>query len=170
MLAGRCMRFKMFSYRFAEQVLNSKLATKKEIEGIISLIKHGGYSRPELNGIFRQEFTERGWEQQPRIFETLTDIAARIDYLKNRVGVEVAFSHSSFIGIDLLKFQALSYSSLDKIDVGAYIAVTKEYKKKLEKEYNKKWQGSVTFEKVCKYLPHFRSAIQVPVFVYGIEG
>jgi len=169
MLDGKCMRFKTFSYRFAEQVLNSKLATKKEIEDIISTINLGGYSRPKLNDIFRKEFIERGWEEQPRIFETFTDIAAKIDYLKNRVGVEVAFSHSSFIGIDLLKFQILSYSNLDKVDVGVYITVTKEYKKKLEREYNKKWQGSVTFEKVCRYLPHFRSAIQVPVFVYGIE-
>lgn len=104
-----------------------------------------------------------------REYLKVTDIAAKIDYLKNRVGIEVAFSHSSFIGIDLLKFQILSYSNLDRIDVGVYITVTKEYKKKLEREYNKKWQGSVTFEKVCKYLPHFRSAIQVPVFVYGIE-
>jgi len=169
LLDGRLMRFQTSSYRFAEQVLNSKLATKKEIEDIISSINLGGYSRPGLNEVFRKQFVEKGWEGQPRIFETVTDIAAKIDYLKNRVGVEVAFSHSSFIGIDLLKFQILSYSNLDKIDVGIYITVTKEYKKKLEKEYNKKWQGSVTFEKVCKYLPHFRSAIQVPVFVYGIE-
>lgn len=163
------MRFQTFSYRFAEQVLNSKLATKKEIEDIINSIRSGGYSRPELNEVFRKQFFERGWAEQPQVFEELTDITAKIDYLKDRVGVEVAFSHSSFIGIDLLKFQTLSYSNLDKIDVGVYITVTKKYKRKLESEYNKKWQGSITFEKVCKYLPHFRSAIQVPVFVYGIE-
>ena len=163
------MRFQIFSYRFAEQVLNSKLATKKEIEDIITSIRPKGYSRPELNEVFEKEFVERGWKKQPQVFEEISDIAAKIDYLKDRVGVEVAFSHSSFIGIDLLKFQALSYSNLDKIDVGVYITVTKEYRKRLESEYNKKWQGSLTFEKVCKYLPHFRSAIQVPVFVYGME-
>ena len=163
------MRFQPFSYRFAEQVLNSKLATKKEIEDIINLIRSGGYSRPELNEVFEKEFVRRNWRKQPQVFEEITDITAKIDYLKDRVGVEVAFSHSSFIGIDLLKFQTLSYSNLDKIDVGVYITVTKKYKKKLESEYNKKWQGSTTFEKVRKYLPHFRSAIQVPVFVYGIE-
>jgi hypothetical protein len=163
------MRFQTFSYRFAEQVLNSKLGTKREIEDTISSIEARGFSRPELNRIFEQRFVERDWEKQPRLFEEILDIAAKIDYLKDRVGIEVAFSHSSFIGIDLLKFQTLSYSNLDKIDVGVYIAVTKKYKKKLETEYNKKWQGSITFEKVQKYLPHFRSAIQVPVFVYGIE-
>ena len=163
------MRFQTFSYRFAEQVLNSKLATKKEIEEIMTLIKPKGFSRPELNEIFEREFMERGWQKQPQVFEEITDIAAKIDYLKDRVGVEVAFSHSSFIGIDLLKFQALSYSNLDKIDVGIYITVTRDQRRRFEHEYNKKWQGSLTFEKVCKYLPHFRSAIQIPVFVYGIE-
>jgi hypothetical protein len=163
------VRFQTFSYRFAEQILNSKFSAKKEIEDMISSIKPRGYSRPELNEVFRQEFLKRRWEEQPQIFEELADIAARIDYLKDRIGVEVAFSHSSFIGIDLLKFQALSYSNLDKIDVGVYITVTKYYLRKLMSEYEQKWQGSLTFEKVCKYLPPFKSAIQVPVFVYGIE-
>jgi hypothetical protein len=163
------MRFQTFSYRFAEQVLNSKLGTKREIEEIIGSIKPIGYSRPELNEIFEREFVARDWRKQPQVFEEITDITAKIDFLKDRVGIEVAFSHSSFIGIDLLKFQTLSYSNLDKIDVGVYITVTKQYKKKLERGYNKKWQGSTTFEKVQRYLPHFRSAIQVPVFVYGIE-
>lgn len=163
------MRFQTFSYRFAEQVLNSKLGTKREIENIITSIEPGGYSRPRLNEVFRTKFLEKSWIEQPQVFEEITDIAAKIDYLKDRVAVEVAFSHSSFIGIDLLKFQTLSYSNLDKIDVGVYIAVTREQRRRFEQEYNKKWQGSLTFEKVCKYLPHFRSAIQVPVFVYGVE-
>jgi len=163
------MRFQTFSYRFAEQVLNSKLGTKREIEDVISSIRPRGYSRPELNEAFRAKFLKGHWMEQPQVFEKVTDITAKIDYLKDRVGVEVAFSHSSFIGIDLLKFQTLSYSNLDKIDVGVYITMTREQRRRFEHEYNKKWQGSITFEKVCKYLPHFRSAIQVPVFVYGIE-
>jgi len=53
------MRFQTFSYRFTEQVLNSKLETKREIENIISSIEHRGYSRPELNEIFRAKFLEK---------------------------------------------------------------------------------------------------------------
>ena len=47
------MRFRTYSYRFAEQVLNSKLELKKEIEEIIGSIKvkPKGFSRPELNKI-----------------------------------------------------------------------------------------------------------------------
>jgi hypothetical protein len=165
------MRFRTYSYRFAEQVLNSKLSIRKEIEEIISSVKPNpkGYSRPELNEIVRKEFLNRRWEDQPAVFEEIGEPSARIDFLKERIGVEVAFGHSSFIGIDLLKLQTLSYSNLDKIDVGVYILVTNDFKKKLMTEYKQKWEGSLTFDKVCKYLPHFRSAIQVPIFVYGIE-
>ena len=92
-----------------------------------------------------------------------------MDFLKERIGIEVAFGHSSFIGIDLLKFQVSSYSGLDKIDVGVYITTTKEFQKTMKTRYSQNWDGSLNFEKVVKYLPHFKSAIQVPIYVIGID-
>lgn len=164
------MRFRTYSYRFAEQVLNSKLELKREVEEIIeSIHKPKGFSRPELNNAFEKKFKERHWESQPSVFSEPKDPSAKIDFLKRRIGVEVCFGHHSFIGIDLLKFQTLSYSNLDKIDVGIYIVVTSGLIRKYFSDYNQKWEGSLTFEKVCRYLPHFRSAIQVPIFVYGLE-
>jgi hypothetical protein len=50
-----------------------------------------------------------------------------MDFLKERIGIEVGFGHASFIGIDLLKFQVASYSGLDKIDVGVYVVTTYEF-------------------------------------------
>ena len=97
------------------------------------------------------------------------DDLSRFDFLKDRVGVEVQFGHSSFIGIDLLKFQVASYSSLDTIDFGVYITTTKAFQKHLQNVYGLKWEGSLTFEKVTRYLPHIRSAIQVPIYVIGID-
>jgi hypothetical protein len=73
------------------------------------------------------------------------------------------------MGIDLLKFQVSSYSALDQIDVGVYIVTTRSFQQTMISEYNQKWEGSLTFEKVEKYLPHFKSAIQVPVYVIGID-
>lgn len=167
----KSMRFRTYSYRFAEQVLNSKLELKKEIEDIIGSIeiKPKAFSHPQLNQIVEKKFTENGWEPQPPVFNEPKDPSARIDFLKGRIGIEVGFGHASFIGIDLLKFQTLSYSNLDKIDIGVYIVITKEFRKKLCSVYKQKWEGSLTFDKVCRYLPHFRSAIQVPIFVYGLE-
>jgi hypothetical protein len=165
------MRFTTYSFRFAEQVLNSKLSLKHEIENIITsfnpdLIK---LSRPQFNESLRERFVNQGWQDQPRVFDERGDPLAKMDFLKERVGIEVGFGHSSFIGIDLLKFQVCSYSGLDKIDVGVYIVTTRDFQNRMKNEYRQNWKGSLKFEKVVRYLPHLKSAIQVPVWVMGIE-
>ena len=91
-----------------------------------------------------------------------------MDFLKERIGIEVGFGHASFIGIDLLKFQVASYSALDKIDVGVYIVTTSNFQRVMKSVCSQNWEGSLTFEKVKRYLPHFKSAIQVPIYVVGI--
>ena len=166
------MRFISWSYRYAEQILNSKLALKKEIEDAIAAlnIPPNGFSRPQLNEEIEKQLLAKGWSKQPRIAGERDDIEieAKIDFIKERVGVEVAFSHNSFIGIDLLKFQTMSYSALDEIDVGVYIVATRNLLRRME-DRGQKWHGSLTFEKVRRYLPHFKSAIQVPIFVLGLD-
>jgi len=82
--------------------------------------------------------------------------------------VEVSFGHASFTGIDLLKFQTMSHSALDQIGVGAYIVACSNLLKRM-KEKGQKWEGSLTFEKVSRYLHHFKSAIRVPILVLGLD-
>ncbi len=165
------LQLKSFSFRFAEQVLNSRLAIKQEIEQALTNpnINVSELSRPRFNEIIEEMFIGKGWETQPHVFDELTDPSAKMDFLKDRIGVEVEFGHASFIGIDLLKFQVSSYSGLDKIDVGVYINTTKSFQKIMKNEYNQNWDGSLSFEKVVRYLPHFKSAIQVPIYVLGID-
>ena len=115
------------------------------------------------------EFEQRGWDTQPPVFDKDDDAYAKFDFLKDRIGVEVQFGHSSFIGIDLLKFQVASFSNLDTIDFGVYITTTAAFQKELKSKYGLKWEGSLTFEKVVRYLPYIRSAIQVPIYVIGID-
>ena len=119
--------------------------------------------------ILNDEFEQRGWDTQPPVFDKDDDAYAKFDFLKDRIGVEVQFGHSSFIGIDLLKFQVASFSNLDTIDFGVYITTTAAFQKELKSKYGLKWEGSLTFEKVVRYLPYIRSAIQVPIYVIGID-
>jgi len=165
------VRLQTFSFRFAEQVLNSKFTTKQEIEAVLNdkTIDLSKMSRPAFNGKLDQLFTVKGWERQPSVFAEAGDPAAKMDFLKDRVGIEVEFGHSSFIGIDLLKFQVASYSGLDKIDIGVYVVTTKEFQKAMKNEFNQNWEGSLSYEKVVRYLPHFKSAIQVPIYVIGLD-
>jgi len=165
------IRLERFSYRFAEQVLNSKLALKNEVEAILTseTIEVATLSRPAFNKVLDQAFVARGWKAQPHVFSADEDPDARMDFVKERVGIEVEFGHASFMGIDLLKFQVSSYSALDQIDVGMYITTTRRFQKHMAQQHQQKWEGSLTFEKVKKYLPHFKSAIQVPIYVIGID-
>jgi hypothetical protein len=162
------IRLQRFSYRFAEQVLNSRLSTKQELEGIVldPSIDLSELSRPRFNEVLQDLFVARGWESQPLVFDEPGDPSARMDFLKERVGVEVGFGHASFIGIDLLKFQVSSYSGLDKIDVGVYVVTTKNFQTVMKGEFGKNWEGSLRYEKVVRYLPHFKSAIQLPIYVH----
>ena len=121
-----------------------------------------------LSMLLDQRFTAKGWEPQPLVFGDPGEPMAKMDFLKQRIGVEVEFGHASFIGIDLLKMQIGSYSGLDKIDMGVYIVTTNSFQKRM-KQYNQNWEGSLNFEKVVRYLPHMKSAIQVPILVYGID-
>jgi hypothetical protein len=161
------IRLQTFSFRFAEQLLNSKLAIKQEIESILTdpKIEISSLSRPGFNKYLEVLFSEKGWESQPAAFHEKGDPSARMDFLKERVGIEVEFGHASFIGIDLLKFQVASYSGLDIIDLGVYIVTTSEFQKVMHEQFNQNWEGSLTFKKVTRYLPHYKSAIQVPIFV-----
>jgi hypothetical protein len=165
------LRLQKSSFRFAEQVLNSKLTLKQEIENILtdSTIIVSSLSRPAFNEILEQKFVSKGWQSQPSVFNEPNDPAAKMDFLKERIGVEVGFGHASFIGIDLLKFQVASYSGLDKIDVGVYVVTTHNFQTEMKKRYKQNWEGSLSFEKVVRYLPHFKSAIQLPIYVLGID-
>ncbi|MBN2565023.1 MAG: restriction endonuclease [Candidatus Eisenbacteria bacterium] len=166
------LRLQHYSYRFAEQVLNSRLDIKNEALAILTdpSIDLASLSRPNFNALLRERFIDHGWEDQPPVFDQADEAAARLDFLKDRVGVEVAFGHASFLGMDLLKFQVASYSALNKIDLGLYVVTTRAFQRTMKKHYQQNWVGSLTFEKVATYLPHFKSAIQVPIFVCGIDA
>jgi len=165
------LRLQKFSFRFAEQVLNSKLVLKEQIDSILTNpdIDISSLSRPRFNEVLKDLFVEKGWQSQPSVFDEADDPSAKMDFLKERIGVEVGFGHASFLGIDLLKFQVASYSGLDKIDVGVYIVTTRSFQKRMKEDYHQNWEGSLTFEKVVRYLPHFKSAVQVPIYVIGID-
>jgi hypothetical protein len=57
----RRLRLERFSYRFAEQVVNSKLAIKQEIEDLLTstAIDLTTLSRPGFNKVLRDAFTAK---------------------------------------------------------------------------------------------------------------
>jgi restriction endonuclease BglII len=61
--------------------------------------------------------------------------------------------------------EARSYQDLRRrscrcrIDVGIYVTTARRFQKHMTSQHHQKWEGSLTFEKVKKYLPQFKSAI-----------
>jgi len=164
------IRLQKFSFRFSEQIFNSRLALKDEIENILfsACIDLSILGRPNFNQVLKELFLQYNWDSQTRVSPDMKAYST-FDFVKDRIAVEVQFGHASFIGIDLLKFQMASYSNLDLIDFGVYVTTTKAMQKYLSTQYQCNWRGSLNYEKVVKYLPHFKSAIQVPIYVIGID-
>ena len=72
------LRLQKFSYRFAEQVLNSKLALKQEIEDVLENIPDvKSLSRPAFNTLLDEKFVARGWARQPAVFDEAGDPGAK---------------------------------------------------------------------------------------------
>ena len=165
------LKMKKESYHSAEEILNSKHATKTEIE---SIVRNPGasvssLSRPKFNKAVREQFANRGWQHRAVVFDEPEAPRVILDFLKNRVGIKICTSHSTFIGSDLLRFQLASHSSSNKIDVGVYIVTTRNFQKQMLSKHDKTWEGSMTYERVTKYLPYFENEIQVPILVIGID-
>jgi hypothetical protein len=80
------IRLQTFSFQFAEQVLNSKLAIKQEIKSVLTNFRIDAIqlSRP-VGGTF----PAKSWERQPAEFDESGD-PSEMNFLKERVGVEVA--------------------------------------------------------------------------------
>ena len=55
-----------FSYRFAKEVLNSKLAIEEEIESILKSpdIDIHSLGRRNFNKILREKFVSKNWQEQ----------------------------------------------------------------------------------------------------------
>jgi hypothetical protein len=163
--------FETFSYRFAEQVLNSRLYIKQEIVSTLSAFQIilSELSRPKFYKILEELLVKKGWGKQPSVYDKPANPLANMDFIKDRIGIEVANGHLSFFGFDLLKFQVSSYSGLDKIDVGIYIVATKNFQKTMREEFGLNWMCNLSYERVRNYLPHFKNAIQVPIYVIGLD-
>ncbi len=65
------LRLEKYSFQFAEQVLNSKLALKQEVESILQdrNINISNLSRPKFNEILKELFIAKNWSNQPHVFD-----------------------------------------------------------------------------------------------------
>lgn len=165
------LKLQRFSFRFAEQVLNSTLWMRDEVERLLTYpgMDVGLLSRPTLTSHLEEAFRGRGWAVRTPLLEDDAESTIKLDFLKDRVGMEIEFGHPTALGMSLLKFQMASPAGLNLLDVGIYVVTTTAFQERIQSEYGQKWNGSLPYERVVRQLPHFRSAIQVPIYVLGID-
>lgn len=69
------LRLRRHSYRFAEQVLNSKLALKEEVKKTIENLNPdpSDLSRPKFNEVQGTKFVSLSWKDQSDVFKDRED-------------------------------------------------------------------------------------------------
>jgi hypothetical protein len=156
------MLFSTYNYRFAEEVLNSKLNIKREIEEIIENLQFRVGEKGN-HDIVQLEFHKKGWHIEPSIISSQSDkrTKMKLDCLKERVGVEIEFAHHIHVYHEWLKFLVASEQNL--IDVGIHIL--------LDHSFTKKWKPAApSLQKASKELEmFFKSVISVPIYIIGIK-
>jgi len=153
------MQYSQFSYRFAEEVLNSRLAVKSEIDGLLQSyagkMGKGTSAHEELLDLFAQ----KGWEKGHRV---CSESSLEIDLFKERIAIEVELSHSMSLFKDFLKFQ-MGFNA-DEIDVGIIVTHHRESAKRLF------GYEVANIEKARRELGSLRLVISVPIWVIGLIG
>lgn len=179
------MDYDTYPHRFADIILNSDYALKREIEDVVQSIvfdnvvvrfeventrRIGEGKKPAqgkqstINVMFKEEFEKRGWEVEKNIFnDPHNDLA--IDFWKRNVGVDVAFNHRSFIGGDLLRIQA-GAEVKNVVNVGVYICPTKAFARLVSP---KDAATMVSYERAIWYLENFYQVLTAPILLIGLK-
>lgn len=172
------MKLYPFSYRFADEVLDSPQfrQLKRDITGILKTIDVPALAVPKkprsrnkgmsfttdqklLNLLLEKAFVERGWQLHPLVTgDRKTKIAA--DFKKDRVQVEIQFGNMARWYTDVFKFQ-VSYSQ-GLIDVGVLVVPTQKFANTID-------ENVAYFERVKRELPYAKMRITLPIWLIGIE-
>jgi len=160
------MRFKVKPYRLADVILKKHGREHAEIITCLEDLSpaEGQRNRPEMSKLFKELFSLRRWNNGIEVFDQHDIATGKIDFMKGRIAIQVSFNHYLRIGTELLRFEAMSYSDQNRIDVGVYVTITEA----LVKKWANGFAGSITHEKACSYYEHFKNAITVPVLFIGL--
>ena len=150
------MQYKTYSYRFAEEVLNSKFSLKKEITDIIVALTpdYRTLNRPTFNNIFEEEFKAKGWNTQPPVFNEPGDPSAKMDFLKERIGIVLKTLSYREREIIKLRYGIGDGYTYTLEEVGRIFKVTRERVRQVEAKAIRKMQHPIRARKLEGFLDH----------------
>ncbi|AQS58886.1 BglII/BstYI family type II restriction endonuclease [Desulforamulus ferrireducens] len=158
------------SYRSASEFLDDT-ALRNEINQILLHpdTDLSSLSRVQFNHILMNRFKESGWQSYPSLFHEPVNPFAKIELIKEDIGLEIGFRHASHIGHNLLKFQLSAAHNSDTIKVGIFVVTTTNFQKQMKMQFNQNWSGSMNYEKVERYLRNFKRTFVMPICLIGID-
>lgn len=174
------MNLKFYSYRFAEEVLDSpSLRPIRDeayaiLQGLPAIAvgtavwqkwrnpkkkkpKTKGFDPDAMNRWLETEFENKDWDIHPRIVD-----GTRLegDYRRSRIQVEVQFGNMARWTYDVFKFQ-ICYAQ-NAIDLGILAVPVQSFAKDCG-------SNIAYYERVCRELPHAKLSITLPIMVIGLE-
>lgn len=172
------MKLTFFSYRFAQEVLDSPhyRPLLRELRSVLGGVITPQLASPKsrtragktytfpvdqkaLNKLIEVELGVRGWELYPWIVSD-KGTQLRADYKKDRVQVEVQFGNMARVIYDLFKLQ-VSYSQ-DLIDVGIIVVAKQSLANKID-------ENIAHYERLVRELGYAKMSITLPVLVIGVD-
>jgi hypothetical protein len=157
------VQYETFSYRHADEILNSNLSVKNEILHVINATAAVPVQQGEegLTAKLSEAFRAQGWSGEVPVVEGKLH-TQYFDFFKNRVAIEIEFSRYEFIYRDFIRFLA-AYNE-NKIDVGVIITNTRAGLDRIKYK-----SSGPNYERVCEELSWLRPTLTVPIWVIGLK-
>jgi hypothetical protein len=152
-----------FSYRHADEILNSNLPVKNEILKILNSAVAVPVQKGEegLTAKLSEAFREHGWSGEVPVIEGKLHTQF-FDFYKSRVAIEIEFSRYEFIYRDFIRFLA-AYNA-NKIDVGVIITNTRAGLERIKHK-----SSGPSYERVLEELDWLRPTLTVPLWIIGLK-
>ncbi len=185
------MKFKIYSFRNAEVILNQTRYSPQFIE-ILEILEsisetelintHNSFGENDIektpksisvtiNKLLKERFLELNWSPESAIFQdsNYTGDTWRLDFAKKDISIEVGFNHSSVIAWNLIKpVLASELNHVEKAiqtEIGVIITVTEKMQMKGGFD-----SAIGVYEKYLDFLKPLRNLLTTPLLIIGIEA
>lgn len=181
------MRVRYFDFRLARDILERRPAWL-ELADVVSSIQmqdildaHAAFAvsgrrvpaggQSAVNRVFRERLEPLRWRPEPRLFPPQRQELRKwkMDFIKDRVGVEVSFNHAEAIPWTFTRLNIAGESDqvLDtsRVDVGVAFFATDSLK-----SWSKMDSSVGTFEVATAWLSMMKPIMPIPVLVVGLEA
>ncbi|MCK4593420.1 BstYI [bacterium] len=159
-------------YREIREIVRAIKAEKKKKSEEKTMKGKMLYSPKDMNAQFRELFRARGYNELrdtytiriPRYSHTITGAFKQIDFVKDKVLVEVQFGKYAFMFYDMAKFQY--FFNENKADVGVEIVASHKLQSDMSTGVSYGEQLVYDIERLKRHFP----AVPVWVILLNVDG